>query len=1334
MSYQLPELVTMLKDCMWRAMDTRRGRGETPSWRDMLAQIAALLLLRWLDYTDAEREAIALFNGDDYRRVLPHACRWDEIARRHGYELDVFVRQILLPALRTIDADSLPRDLSYIALQEALGSSYHLDQLVHVINLLPFDTAAEQQAVGDAFGELIRAILEKGGKYSGEFATPPAIAELMSELANPGPRDRVFDPCFGTAELLIRCIRRLHHAEPFHTAEQWEQVQEDSIFGIEINPQMHLIGLTRVLLAGIARPGLILGDALRRPIEDNCAQRFDVVVAVPPWGKLSRDDFQAHLFPFGSRSREASFLRLTIESLREGGRAVLAMPEGFCFRGGDEQTFRRWLLKEHRLETVVKLPSGAFMPYTGIQVSLLVLRRGGTSKQVRFIELDKQFDLQQGIATVADLARDVETRAEQLGSFSEGTTALPTTSIVSIDELASRDWSLVPTAPIADEVCGILDELKQLEGVSVAPFSELATLKKGLTYKRGETVDNAFASNAIRGLLRVRDVDERLARKPSLYATRPLSDRAKETQELRAGDLVLTTSGTIGRVGIATEGSIGSVITNGLVLIRTMEHISGRYIASILRSLSFQELMQNTARGYVIKHLSIKAISALRIPVPPFPVQERVADVVEQRGSDALAVLRLILTEDTHPVLAFLEADASVKAVVGLRNKLVNSRNGWEEADTLPTLRMFGKKLQSVLSETRSSHVHVPNDALKWIDRLQEIALSLMGVATGDDPALVPVQLSAQSALLSILKSVLTTVPEAFSIHHRALERCLDAVFFLLLQAHSDLQGDAKLSCYQVDISEYDDSSTVVLEFLNKGRAPLLQLDMRVLWRRRVLYKFAQSTLLGGGTFQRNFSLPDDANTKNLLTIEWKASTSSLNRIEGELEVRVTSASVQHREQENNTVDIVNPEFGDSPYIVGNPVDRPEMFFGRDEILKKIRIHINRTNVSNVILLEGNRRTGKTSILKNLQRRDTLPTHVAVYASFQSSAGHTKKSGIPTDEVFTTIGRHIAKDCTIAGNPLAIPGMPDDFADWDEKKQKPFVLMKLPLLVNAWFREQGAFSALEALVQLAIEAVTPRRLLLMIDEFDKLQEGIDSGVTSPQVPENIRYLFQNYTGMAGILTGSRRIRRMREEYWNALFGFGLSVSVTALPRSDAERLVREPVAGRLVYQPEAVDRIVDVCASHPYFVQGLCAQVFEEAAAASQRRVSVRLVDDAIAEMMKDNEHCQTLWGYAGPDTPPGSERCRYALLLCHTLADSPDPVTMDLLESELQTAEIYVGDSIGNDLDHLMELELISRQENAGRHTYGLAVPLMGTWIQRHIDRSKCKKRAVNEVTWKVI
>ena len=74
---------------------------------------------------------------------------------------------------------------------------------------------------------------------------------------------------------------------------------------------------------------------------------------------------------------------------------------------------------------------------------------------------------------------------------------------------------------------------------------------------------------------------------------------------------------------------------------------------------------------------------------------------------------------------------------------------------------------------------------------------------------------------------------------------------------------------------------------------------------------------------------------------------------------------------------------GASPYIVGSPVDRQEMFFGRADVIERIQRQVGASTHANVILLEGNRRTGKTSILRQLGNPDALPGWITVDCSLQ---------------------------------------------------------------------------------------------------------------------------------------------------------------------------------------------------------------------------------------------------------------------------------------------------------------------------------------------------------------
>jgi type I restriction enzyme M protein len=241
-------------------------------------------------------------------------------------------------------------------------------------------------------------------------------------------------------------------------------------------------------------------------------------------------------------------------------------------------------------------------------------------------------------------------------------------------------------------------------------------------------------------------------------------------------------------------------------------------------------------------------------------------------------------------------------------------------------------------------------------------------------------------------------------------------------------------------------------------------------------------------------------------------------------------------------------------------------------------------------------------------------------------------------------------------------------------------------------------------------------LLIMLDEFDKLQEGIDSGVTSPQVPENIRFLVQNYQRVSAILTGSRRLKRLREEYWSALYGLGTRIGVTALDESAAEQLITQPVQGRLVYAKEAIRRAIYLTAGQPYLLQCLCNRIYEQAVQLKTRSVTLDQVERAALALIEDNEHFASLWDYAGGEERP--QLRRYLLALCHRESRGATPLRLGVIQERLLADGIEVDDKdVVGDLDHLRELELIDLVGDGVNAQYRLSIPLMGMWIDRQRD-----------------
>jgi hypothetical protein len=130
---------------------------------------------------------------------------------------------------------------------------------------------------------------------------------------------------------------------------------------------------------------------------------------------------------------------------------------------------------------------------------------------------------------------------------------------------------------------------------------------------------------------------------------------------------------------------------------------------------------------------------------------------------------------------------------------------------------------------------------------------------------------------------------------------------------------------------------------------------------------------------------------------------------------------------------------------------------------------------SSVILLEGNRRTGKTSILKHLNKSPDLQGWVRVYCSFQSTEGQKGVAGVPTGEVFYSIARELILAVHEAGYACDIPGLGILNQNLSKASLRHSLLMKLHPL----FEGAAPFEQFQIIVEAAISAVKPDRILLM---------------------------------------------------------------------------------------------------------------------------------------------------------------------------------------------------------------------------------------------------------------
>jgi type I restriction enzyme M protein len=150
-------------------------------------------------------------------------------------------------------------------------------------------------------------------------------------------------------------------------------------------------------------------------------------------------------------------------NLAKGGRAGVIVPEGVLFRGGADARVRERLLREFDLHTVLSLPPGCFLPYTGVKTNVLFFDRpadGHTTSSVWFYELSNDgFELKQTRRAIAGNQLPEFIALQKAKDSGDRSWSVP------ILEIEHRGWDLTarnPNRPEDDQHRPALDLVRSI--------------------------------------------------------------------------------------------------------------------------------------------------------------------------------------------------------------------------------------------------------------------------------------------------------------------------------------------------------------------------------------------------------------------------------------------------------------------------------------------------------------------------------------------------------------------------------------------------------------------------------------------------------------------------------------------------------------------------------------------------------------------------------------------------------------------------------------------------------------------------------------------------------
>ena len=275
-----------------------------------------------------------------------------------------------------------------------------------------------------------------------------------------------------------------------------------------------------------------------------------------------------------------------------------------------------------------------------------------------------------------------------------------------------------------------------------------------------------------------------------------------------------------------------------------------------------------------------------------------------------------------------------------------------------------------------------------------------------------------------------------------------------------------------------------------------------------------------------------------------------------------------------------------NPYIAGAPVTEARMFFGREDVFQWIENSISGQYADHILVVHGQRRVGKTSVLKQLGNR--LPKrYIPIFFDLQGRT-HTT-----LNRFLWWLAREIVRVLKQERNiEIPIPEK-EDFARDPEYFENQFLPDLGPALHGG-------------------------TLLLTFDEFDNLEESEVRDELARPLIDYLRRLMEtkglNFVFSIG--SSGRKLENMQAAY-TEFFKTALYKKISFLNEEQTHNLVTRPVEDILEYDRQAVNRIYKIAGGHPYFTQLTCHELFARCQRTEQRCIKEQDVESVLEDVVE---------------------------------------------------------------------------------------------------------------------
>jgi len=514
-----------MEGMLWKAACSIRGEKDAPKFKDYILPL--VFIKRLSDVLDDEIARLINTYGDQataltvleadpslVRFFIPPEARWGVVSGRQRFDWPQGRRPKTLGEQLTHTVRAIARAnptlqgvIDIVDYNETRNGEREIsdDALSGLIETLTDSRYrlglrdVEPDFLGRAYEYLLRKFAEGQGQSAGEFFTPKEVGWLMAHLVEPRQGEEVYDPCCGSAGLLVKCELAL--------------VQRDKnvarplrLHGQELTGSSFAIARMNMVLHDMEGE-IVRGNTMANPkfLDGSGLKRFDVVVTNPMWNQGNFDAAAYETDPlerFAERggfapgsSADWAWLQHVLASLSDRGRAAVVLDTGAASRGSGsqgenkEKAIRRWFVERDIVEGVILLPDNLFYNTTAAGIVVLLNRRKPRNRQGKVVLINAAGEFQKGRPKNFIPDASIEKIA---AAFRAGIDVERFVKVASAEEIAGTDFNLSPSRYIETaaavehrDIQEILDELAGLDTEARKLDGDLQQIFTGLGYRWG---------------------------------------------------------------------------------------------------------------------------------------------------------------------------------------------------------------------------------------------------------------------------------------------------------------------------------------------------------------------------------------------------------------------------------------------------------------------------------------------------------------------------------------------------------------------------------------------------------------------------------------------------------------------------------------------------------------------------------------------------------------------------------------------------------------------------------------------------------------------------------